>query len=375
MAHEEIKERIEELELELKNTKVNKRTEMAVGSLKGKIAKLKEELEAKLSKGGSRGEGFAVKKEGDSTVGLLGKPSVGKSTLLGKITNKESKIGAYEFTTLDVIPGLLHHKHTNLQILDLPGIIDRAADNRGFGKKVLSVVRVCDLVILVVDSRFPIEEINMLLSETAKAGIRFNSQRPNVEIKRTSSGSIHVPLNNSEESVPYEFIKEILTDMKYNNAEVIIHEKNLTPGDFVDACYGNLVYKKAIICMNKIDLFSADEIREKVELIKKKFPQFALFGISAGSEINLEKFKDFIWEQLGFIWVYLKEQRREPDMSKPLVVMRGETIEKVCERIHRDILIKFKYAKIKGSSAKFDWQRVGLDHVVEDNDIIEIYAR
>ncbi|MEC8339392.1 MAG: TGS domain-containing protein [Nanoarchaeota archaeon] len=50
-------------------------------------------------------------------------------------------------------------------------------------------------------------------------------------------------------------------------------------------------------------------------------------------------------------------------------------MERVCERIHKDMVDKFKYAKIKGTSAKFDWQRVGLDHKVEHNDIIEIYAR
>ncbi|MFW6226451.1 MAG: GTPase, partial [bacterium] len=143
MAFDELEDRIKELEDELKNTKVNKRTEGSVGLLKAKIAKLKKELEIKSSKS-TTGSGYAVKKEGDATVGLLGKPSVGKSTLLSKITNKESKIGAYEFTTLEVVPGLLNYKHTNLQILDLPGIIDKASDNRGFGKKVLSVVRSCD---------------------------------------------------------------------------------------------------------------------------------------------------------------------------------------------------------------------------------------
>ena len=374
MAHEELKERIEELEAELKNTKVNKRTEGSVGLLKAKIAKLKEELEAKLSKGGSKGEGFAVKKEGDATIGLLGKPSVGKSTLLGKITNKESKIGAYEFTTLDVVPGLLHFKHTNLQILDLPGIIDQAADNRGFGKKVLSVVRACDLVVLVVDSRDPLGEINMLLHETKKAGIRFNQRKSNIEIRRMSHGGINVPLNNSPK-ITYELIKQVLNDMKYTNAEVIIHEKNLSVDDFVDACYGNLEFKNAIVCLNKIDLFLPNEIEEKVKQIKKKYPQFPLFGISAESSINLDKFKDFIWEKLGFIWVYLKEQKKEPDMDRPLVVMCNDTVEKVCLKIHKDMLANFKYAKVKGKSVKFDWQRVGLEHIVSDKDIIEIYAR
>lgn len=375
MAHEELQERIAELEAELKGTKVNKRTEGAVGQLKAKIASLKEELETKLSKGGSRGEGFAVKKEGDSTVGLLGKPSVGKSTLLGKITNKDSKIGAYEFTTLDCVPGLLHHKHTNLQILDLPGIIDKAADNRGFGKKVLSVVRACDLVVLVIDSRYPLEEMQMLLYETKNSAIRLNSTKPNVEIKRMSNGAVQVPLNNSEETISYDLIKQIMHNMKYTNVEVIIHEKNLSVDDFIDACYGNLEYKKAIICLNKIDLFSVDEIKQKVKLLNKKYPNFPVFGISADQEINIEKFKNYIWEKLGFIWIYLKEQKKEPDMNRPLVVKAGDTVEQVILKIHKDLLTKFKYAKIKGPSAKFKWQRVGLDHVVLDKDIIEIYSR
>lgn len=375
MAHEGLKEKIEELEKELSTTKVNKRTEFSVGTLKGKIAKLKEELEGKIAKSGGKGEGFAVKKEGDATIGLLGKPSVGKSTLLSKVTNKESKIAAYEFTTLDCIPGLLHHKHTNLQILDLPGIIARAADNRGFGKKVLSVVRACDLIVFVVDSRFTMTEMEMLLIETYKAGIRFNSHKPFIEIKRLSSGGVQVPLNNSSENISYELIHQIVTDKKYTNVEVIIHEKNLGAEDFVDACYGNLEYRKAVICINKIDLFSASEIKAKAQELKEKYPYFPVFGVSAENEINLDKFKDFLWSQLGFIWVYLKEQKKDPDMTKPLVVRKGDTIEKVCLKIHHDILKKFKYARIFGKSAKFEWQRVGLEHVVEDNDIIEIYAR
>ncbi len=375
MAHEEIKERIAELEKELSTTKVNKRTEGAVGMLKAKIAKLKEELEAKLSKGGGKGEGFAVKKEGDATIGLLGKPSVGKSTLLSKITNKESKIGAYEFTTLDCVPGLLHYKFTNLQILDLPGIIDRASDNRGFGKKVLSVVRACDLVVLVVDSRHPIEEIKMLLNETHRAGIRFNQLKPDISIQRMPHGGINVPLNNSSETITQELIEQVLNDMKHVNAEVIIHEKNLSQDDFIDACYGNLVYKKAVICMNKIDLFTPEELKEKVDLVRETYPQFKLFGISAETSINLERFMEFVWRELGFIWVYLKEQKNEPDFEKPLVLEYGDRIYDVCQKIHKDMLKKFKYAKVKGKSAKFDWQRVGLEHTLEDMDVVEIYAR
>ncbi|MFP4402211.1 MAG: OBG GTPase family GTP-binding protein [Candidatus Nanoarchaeia archaeon] len=374
MADEALQARIEELETELKNTKVNKRTEAAVGQLKGKIAKLKAELEAK-SGGGSRGEGFAVKKEGDATVGLLGKPSVGKSTLLGKVTNKDSKIGAYEFTTLDCVPGLLHHKHTNLQILDLPGIIDKASDNRGFGRKVLSVVRACDLVVLVVDSKCPFKDLDMLFNETLRSNIKFNQEPPNISVVKKSHGSISIPLNNSQETLPDNLIEAMLKDMGYTNAEVIIHEKDATIDDLVDACYANVVYKKAVICFNKIDLFSVEEMALIKKEVQEKYPQFDIFGISADKDVNIDKFKDFIWDELGFIWVYLKEQRKEPDLEKPLVVRKGDTVRDVCEKIHKDMLTKFRYAKLKGESAKFDWQRVGLDHIVKDKDIVEIYVR
>ncbi|NQZ85355.1 MAG: 50S ribosome-binding GTPase [Nanoarchaeales archaeon] len=375
MAHEELKERIVELEAQLKGTKVNKKTEMAVGQMKAKISKLKEELEIKLSSGGSAGEGFAVKKEGDATVGFLGKPSVGKSTLLGACTNKESKIGAYEFTTLDVIPGLLHFKHTNLQLLDLPGIIDKAADNRGFGKKVLSVVRACDLVVFVLDARFVMDEMEMLINETYKAGLRFNSMRPNMEINRTHKGGVSVPLNNSKASIPYSLIEQIMADMKLVNVEVIIHERKLNVDDFIDACYGNLQYSQGVICINKLDLLSHNQIKEKTKMLKKKYPGYAITGVSADKKLNLEGFKNFVWDQLGFMHVYLKERKGEPDFEKPLVVERFDNVKRVCEKIHRTMFEKFRFAKIKGDSVKFDWQQVGLEHMVEPNDIIEIFQR
>ncbi len=371
---EDLKARISELEDELKNTKVNKRTEMAVGQLKAKIAKVKEELEARSSSG-KKGEGYAVKKEGDATIGLLGKPSVGKSTLLSKITNKESKIGAYEFTTLEVIPGLLHYKFTNLQILDLPGIIDKASDNRGFGKKVLSVVRACDLIVFVVDAKCPLEDMQMLITESFNAGIRVNKEKPFIEIKKTFKGGIDLPINQSKDTIPYEFIKRVLNDNKIINAEVLIHQENLSMDDFIDSVYSNLEYKRGVICLNKIDKYSSQELAPKIEKLKKYYPTFAVYGVSAEQGINLLGFKEFIWSQLGFMWVYLKEQKKEPDFEKPLLVSRGDTIREVCLKIHKDILTKFKYARIKGESVKFEWQRVGLEHVVSDKDIIEIYAK
>jgi small GTP-binding protein len=81
-------------------------------------------------------------------VCLIGFPSVGKSTLLSKTTKTESVVGAYEFTTLTAIPGVLEYEGARIQLLDLPGIVQDAAKGRGRGRQVVSVAKTADLILI-----------------------------------------------------------------------------------------------------------------------------------------------------------------------------------------------------------------------------------
>src|SRR3989338_2561119 len=119
-------EKIKEIEQEILKTQKNKATEYHLGVLKAKIAKLRKSMYAPSGTGG--GGGFDLRKEGDATVVLIGFPSVGKSTLLNKMTNAKSEVAAYEFTTLTCIPGMMKYKDANIQLLDLPGIIKGAME-------------------------------------------------------------------------------------------------------------------------------------------------------------------------------------------------------------------------------------------------------
>lgn len=71
-------------------------------------------------------------KSGDARVALIGFPSVGKSTLLSTLTATQSEAASYEFTTLTCIPGVIEYKGANIQLLDLPGIIEGAAQVNGY---------------------------------------------------------------------------------------------------------------------------------------------------------------------------------------------------------------------------------------------------
>lgn len=90
------------------------------GTLKAKIAKLKSELVngpgGKQAGTKNAERGFDVTKSGDTRIGLVGFPSVGKSTLLTTLTGTRSEAAAYEFTTLTCIPGTMKYKGARIQV-------------------------------------------------------------------------------------------------------------------------------------------------------------------------------------------------------------------------------------------------------------------
>src|SRR2546422_969806 len=120
-----IEDQIKAAEDEIQRTPYNKNTQHHIGKLKAKVARLKEELQLRQLKGGGGGPGYAVKKSGHATVGLVGFPSVGKSTLLNQITDATSAVAAYDFTTLTVIPGGLTWNPTvKLTLIDEETLAD-----------------------------------------------------------------------------------------------------------------------------------------------------------------------------------------------------------------------------------------------------------
>ena len=185
-----IPEKIQAIQDEIHKTQINKATEFHVGILKAKIAKLKKEQEenthGKTVATGGGSAGFDVRKAGDGTVVLIGFPSVGKSTLLNALTNAKSKTAAYSFTTLTAVPGMLDYNGARIQILDLPGIIEGAAAGKGLGKRVLSVARNADLVLIVLDV-FQINHLEVIKKELSEIGVKVDEKPPDIIVEKTAT--------------------------------------------------------------------------------------------------------------------------------------------------------------------------------------------
>ncbi|MBW6461634.1 MAG: GTP-binding protein [DPANN group archaeon] len=359
--------KIQKLIEELDRTPSNKGTQHHRGLLKAKIAALSETKEKKASGTGAALGGYSVKKTGDATVVLIGFPSVGKSTLLNKITNANSAVGGYDFTTLDVIPGVLEYQGAKIQILDVPGIIEGAAEGKGRGREIMSVICNSDLVIIMTDV-FKIRHIDIIKNELYNGRIRLDSKRPDVTIEKTGRGGISVNTAVKLEKIDEQMIKAVLNGHRIMNANIIIHT-DITDDQLTDIILANRKYVPMMIIINKSEFIDESEM----ESIRKQYPDDILLFISAEKETNLEELKVMIYDKLQFIQIHTKPIGKDVDMEEPLIMKNGCTVGDVCDKLHMGFSKRFKFARIYGKSAKFDGQKKNLRHVLVDGDVVELH--
>ncbi|KAL5530417.1 RBG1 [Sanghuangporus sanghuang] len=364
-------QKIKEVEDEMGRTQKNKATSYHLGQLKAKLAKLRRELLAPSGGGGGGGGiGFDVARTGVASVGFVGFPSVGKSTLMSKLTGTHSEVSEIDFTTLTTVPGTLRVHGAPIQILDLPGIIEGANDGRGRGRQVIAVARTCNLIFIVLDVLKPLNDKRLIETELEGFGIRLNKKPPNITVRKKDKGGIAitntVPLTN----IDHDEIKAILSEYRISNVDVAIREPNATADDIVDVIEGNRVYIPCIYVLNKIDAISIEEL-DLLYKIPNSVP------ISSKEWLNIDELIEVMWQNLDLVRVYTKPRGQPPDYTQPVVLKRGKsTVEDFCNSIHKEIAKQLKYAIVWGSSAKHArGQKVGLEHILQDEDVVHIVKK
>eukprot|EP00244_Chara_vulgaris_P004398 TRINITY_DN18716_c0_g2_i1.p1 TRINITY_DN18716_c0_g2~~TRINITY_DN18716_c0_g2_i1.p1 ORF type:complete len:370 (+),score=74.58 TRINITY_DN18716_c0_g2_i1:132-1241(+) len=365
-----VMQKIKDIEDEMARTQKNKATSHHIGLLKAKLAKLRRDILAPPSKGGGGASepGFDVTKSGDARVGLVGFPSVGKSTLLCKLTGTFSEVASYEFTTLTCIPGVIQYKGARIQLLDLPGIIEGAKDGKGRGRQVIGVARTCSAILIVLDAIKPITHKKLIEKELEGFGIRLNKRPPNMTFRRKDKGGINFTSTVTTNHLDLETVKAICSEYRIHNADINLRY-DATADDLIDVIEGNRMYMPCVYVINKVDQITLEEL----ELLDR-LPHYC--PVSAHMEWNLDGLLEKVWEYLNLVRVYTKPKGLSPDYEDP-VILSAETrsVEDFCLRIHKDLLKHFKYALVWGSSAKHKPQRVGKEHILEDEDVVQIVKK
>ena len=261
----------------------------------------------------------------------------------------------------------MEYNNAQIQIFDIPGIITGAAGGKGRGKEILSVARTADLIIVVLDTLNP-QHLNVILKELDNVGVRPNQTKPDVRIKKTRKGGVNVSTTVPLTYLDEKTIRSIINEYGIHNADVLFRD-DVTIDQFIDVIEDNKSYVPMMILLNKVDLVDLDYLKQ----LQKEIPEF--IPISADKKLNIDALKEEIFDRVDLIRVYLKPQGRKADMEDPLVIRRGSTVIDACEKLHREFVKNFRHAKIWGTSVKFPGQKVGPDHVLEDEDVLRIILK
>ena len=288
------------------------------------------------------------------------------------MTETKSEAAAYEFTTLTCIPGNLMYNGTKVQLLDLPGIIEGASQGKGRGREVIAVAKTADLIMMVLDGGK--EQVNrhreILETELETVGLRLNRTPPHVTLKRKKTGGVRINKTCKLTKLgddPEQTVRQILAEYKMHNTDVMIRE-DVSVDEFIDVIMGNRRYVKCLYVYNKIDMISIEEV-------DKLAREPHSICISVQMNLNLDRLLARIWACMGLIRVYTKRRGAPPDLDAPVVLSTqrdGITVKGCTEAISKELLAVFNFAFVWGRSCKHSPQRVGLNHVLEDEDVIQV---
>jgi uncharacterized protein len=116
-------------------------------------------------------DSIAVRREGAAQIALVGPPNAGKSSLLQALSSIQIKTGEYAFTTLRPVPALTRIGGVLVQLVEIPGLLEGATEDRGGGRALLGVLRNADAIVYCAEAGAPLDGLHAVRAEVAAVGI------------------------------------------------------------------------------------------------------------------------------------------------------------------------------------------------------------
>jgi small GTP-binding protein len=114
---------------------------------------------------------ISVRREGAAQIALVGPPNAGKSSLLQALSEIQIKTGDYAFTTTRPVPALTRLGGVLVQLVEIPGLIEFASEDRGGGRALLGVLRNANAIVYCCPAASHPAELAVVLREVTAAGI------------------------------------------------------------------------------------------------------------------------------------------------------------------------------------------------------------
>lgn len=309
-------EELDCLQVMLREIPKHKGTDKLQADLKAKIAKLKTEVQKAGSQPATGRAATKIPRQGAGRIVMVGAPNVGKSQLLASLTRAQPEIAPYPFTTQSPLPGMMLFEDCPFQLIDMPPVTSDFMDPSTIG-----LVRGADLVFFVIDLGS-----DSVLEDTQSVLERFSGKTR------------------------------------------LAHESYLDEDDL------GVSYTATFIVLNKSDSAGADERLEMLDEYVLGHLTMERFRVSATSGMGLDELKRRVFEALEIVRVYTKHpKQKDPDMTKPFTIRRGQTLVEVAECVHRDMADSLKGARVWGQ-AVHDGTTVKPDYAPLDGDIVELHV-
>ena len=353
----------------------HKGTERMCSQVKRQMAQLREEIEKKkqqAKKVGSGGPSYYIPKAGAAQMSVIGPANAGRSSLLKAVTNSPVQVTAWPFGTTKPTPGMLPFEDIQFQLVEIPPIVEGSSEGRADGFMNLACVRNSDGVIVVVDmTDDPAGNLLMVLEELESARILIAPPGGSVEIEKRGHGrDIQFIWEGELDDCSEDQVIELLAGYRIRSALVRVKGK-VTLDIVEDAIFGNAVYRPSFILANKIDL---NDDPDMLEQLRQAADQIEVIPVSIEKTPELTALiGKRIFNLLEITRVYTKEPGKEP-AKDPIVCRPGTTVGDLARIIHNDFYERFKYARIWGPAAKFDNEKVGIDRVLLDGTVIQLYT-
>ncbi len=293
----------------------HKSSEKMQADLKKKLSAARKAAQQSGRKGPARVDPFCIPKSGAGQIALVGTPNVGKSSIVGGLTNAHVTIADHPFATPLPLPGMVPFEDIQIQLIDTPPVTAEHVPT-GFP----GLWHSADALIVVADlsSDSVLEDVETCLNHLAER---------------------HIELTDGPRARPDEA--------------------------------GAMLKVPGFVLANKIDVPGAGE---NLEMLREFFgSRVRIEPLSTRDADQMARLPELTFRLIRIIRIYAKPPGRKPDLDEPFILSVGSDIHELARKVYRGLEHRVRSARIWGRDVA-DGQNVHLDHVLHDKDIVELHT-